>query len=152
MMSTLRAYLDTHRPDWRDESDADVLAWLNGPSGQYRETMITERQLYARLGPAEAEAILQALEQVAASAHPAALVVKRALKWLEPSQGGLDLGMAATRGMVVQLQQGGALTETQAEALLGLAGDSPTHWTMAGQRESEDEPTRLQMIQEARHV
>lgn len=26
--STLSTYLDTHRPGWREESDADVLAWL----------------------------------------------------------------------------------------------------------------------------
>ena len=118
---TLRTYLDTHRPTWREESDVDVLAWLQSPSGQYRETMITERQLYARLGPAEAEAILQALEVVAASESPAAPVVKRALKWLAPAEGGLDLGMAATRAMVVQLQQAGALTKTQADAVLALA-------------------------------
>jgi len=32
---TLRTYLDTHRPDWRDESDADVLAWLLEPVTTY---------------------------------------------------------------------------------------------------------------------
>lgn len=145
---SLKTYLDTHRPDWREESDADSLAWLMQPSGQYRETMINERQLYARLGPAEAEAILQALETVAASEHPAALVVKRALKWLAPAEGGLDLGMAATRGMVTQLQQGGALTAVQGEALLTLA-PGISHWAMAGMADM-DEPSALYWIAEAR--
>lgn len=86
--------------------------------------LITERGLYAALGPVEAEAILGALEQ-AATANP---VVARAITWLRPPADGIDLSSAHTRGLLDQLQAGGVLTATQVVALKALGERTRPKW------------------------
>lgn len=103
-------------PTNAERSAEEVQAWLLEGSGQYDELLINERGLYATLGPTMAEGILQALE-AAGQANP---VVKRALKWLEPAQGGLDLGSPHVRGMIAQLAAADVLTPEQATALLAM--------------------------------
>lgn len=103
-------------PSNASRTDLEVMEWLLEPSGTYEELLINERKLYADLGPTLAEGILQALE-AAGQVNP---VVKRALKWLEPSQGGLALASVYTRGMIAQLQAMEVLTSEQANALLGM--------------------------------
>jgi hypothetical protein len=78
---------------------------------------MTERGLYALLGPEAAEAILQALE-AAGEVNP---VVKRALSWLKPPSDGIDLGDASTRGVLDALVTATVLTAEQVAALKGLA-------------------------------
>ncbi len=112
---TLKELIDSD-PENAKRTDAEVLVWLLSPSGAFEELLVNERGLYARLGPQMAEAILQTLEAVA----QADAVVKRALKWLEPSQGGLDMGSPHVRGMVAQMQAANLLTAEQAAALLAL--------------------------------
>lgn len=67
------------------------------------QLLLTERGLYEYLGPQVAETILQKLEAVGEQ-NP---IVRRALKWLEPANGGLDFGSMTTLVMVDQLTQSG---------------------------------------------
>lgn len=91
---------------------------------------VTERGVYQALGPAAAEAFLQGLEAVAAGdptaspPRPGNPVVARALKWLEPAQGGLDVGSAATRAEIDQIVAAGAITADSAATVKAL-GEGP---------------------------
>lgn len=123
-----------------ERTNEEVREWLLEGSGSFEELLVNERGLYAQLGPAMAESILQTLEAVG-QADP---VVKRALKWLEPAQGGLDMGSPHVRGMVAQLQALEILTAEQATALLSLATER-TRAELAG----EPNPS-LQQIEYAR--
>lgn len=116
---SLRILLDAECAGLTDE---EAVAYLNEPGAAVlvRPTMVTERGLYAQLGPATAEPILQALE-AAAEVDP---VVRRALKWLAPPSDGIDLGDAYTRGMLDQLVAAEVLTADQAAVLKALA-ESP---------------------------
>jgi hypothetical protein len=62
-------------------------------------TMLTERGLYEAIGPQAAESVLQKLEAVSQQNA----IVRRALSWLSPANGGLDFGSATTLGMLAQL-------------------------------------------------
>lgn len=82
---------------------------------------ITERSLYAGfVDPAKAEEVLQRLEQAAAS-NP---VVRRALKWLSPAEGGLDVGHVSVRAMIDTLVSASVLTPEQATTIKSL-GERP---------------------------
>lgn len=67
------------------------------------------------LGPEEGAAVLDTLDALKATSSP----VKWA--WVLINRGELDFGSPATRGMIQQLQLGGALTVSQAATLLALA-------------------------------
>lgn len=67
------------------------------------------------LGPVEGAAVLDTLDALKATSSP----VKWA--WVLINRGELDFGSLATRGMIQQLQIGGALTSPQAATLLALA-------------------------------
>lgn len=67
------------------------------------------------LGPEEGAAVLDTLDALKATSSP----VKWA--WVLINRGELDFGSPATRGMIQQLQIGGALTSSQAATLLALA-------------------------------
>jgi|CXWL01.1.fsa_nt_gi hypothetical protein len=71
-------------------------------------------------GPLAADAVLAKLDAFAASAHPLAGVVRRALKFLGQPEG-LDIGSSATRAMLDALAGGSAITTAEATALKGLA-------------------------------
>lgn len=68
--------------------------------------------------PADAETFMVGLE-AAAESNP---VVERALKWLEPAQGGIDVGHPTTRAMLDSLVTAGAIT-SQSAALVKAAGE-----------------------------
>jgi hypothetical protein len=82
-----------------DRACAAVISAALPPTiGEY---MLTERGVFkAFANPADAETVMQTLEAVAA-ANPADVpigpVVKRALKWMQPNNGGVDVGNAALR-------------------------------------------------------
>lgn len=82
----------------------------------------SERGILERypLGPIEADALLVALEAFAATQHPMARIVGRALKFLAQPEG-LDIGSAATLGLIDQLTAGGVLTSTQRDGLRAMA-------------------------------
>lgn len=79
-------------------------------------------------GPLAADAVLGKLEAFAATQHPMARIVGRALKFLAQSEG-LDIGSPATQGLLAQLAAGGVITE---EERLGLRQmtlqPDPIHW------------------------
>lgn len=77
---------------------------------------VTARTLYAELGPVAAETILAKLE--AASASNA--IVKRVNAWLLPSEAGVDLANASTRGQLDALAQAGVLTSDEAASVKAL--------------------------------
>jgi hypothetical protein len=123
----LRELIDTHCDGMTDE---ECVAHLNDKTlgVSVRTTWAGERTLYAQLGPAVAEPILQALE-AAGAADP---VVKRALKWLAPPSEGIDLGDAYTRDMIDALVVATVLTAEQAAALKGIAETPASLCEVAG--------------------
>lgn len=70
-------------------------------------------------GPAAADALLVKLETFAASAHPLAGIVKRALKFLAQAEG-LDLGSAGVQTMLAALTPG-VLTVEERDGLRSMA-------------------------------
>ena len=82
----------------------------------------SERGILERypLGPIEADALIASLEAFAATAHPMARIVGRALKFLAMPEG-LDIGSPATLGLLDQLMVGGVLTQTQRDGLRQMA-------------------------------
>jgi hypothetical protein len=88
--------------------------------------VLTERGLYANLGPAIAETILQKLEGYAEAGQEYSALVKRFLKWLEPSNDGVDFGLQDTLDMAGLLYQGGLLTLEEYTAIDGLSKVAPT--------------------------
>lgn len=71
-------------------------------------------------GAVAADILLTKLENFAATAHPMASIVKRALKFLAQAEG-LDIGSQATQGLIAQLTLGGVLTEEERNGLRAMA-------------------------------
>ena len=84
-------------------------------------TMLTERGLYAELGPAMAETILQKLEGYAAASQEYSALVNRFLGWLEPINGGVDFGLQSTLDMAGLLTQCGLLSAEEYAAINSLS-------------------------------
>lgn len=79
-------------------------------------------------GPLAADALLGKLEAFAATDHPMARIVGRALKFLAQAEG-LDLGSAATQGLLQQLALGGVITEAERLGLRQMTlQPDPIHW------------------------
>ena len=71
-------------------------------------------------GPVAADILLSKLEVFAASAHPLASIVKRALKFLAMPEG-LDLGAPATQGLLSMLAGGGVISAIELSGLVTMA-------------------------------
>lgn len=84
-------------------------------------TMLTERGLYDRLGALVAETILQKLDAFAKTADQMAPMVRRVLVWLQPVNGGADVGAAELLVMVGALKLKGVLTVDEAMAIDALS-------------------------------
>lgn len=100
-----------------------IAAKVNTPDRvRYVSTMISERGILEKYadGPLAADAVLAKLEAFAASGHPLASIVKRALKFLANPEG-LDIGSSATQALIAQLGAGGVLTTDEANKLKALA-------------------------------
>jgi hypothetical protein len=80
------------------------------------EKVITDRTLYADLGPTLAETILQKLAAVAGT-EPA---VARALNWLQ-QRDGFNIGDPYSQAMVDQLVTNNVFTAAEGTAIKGLA-------------------------------
>lgn len=115
------------------------------------EIRITEIGMYDKLNPTVAETILQKLLAASQNAALAPLdkIVERALKWLEPAQGGIAPGNANTIALIDNLVTATVLTSEEGTALkalgtkpvtkaetLGLSGVEEKHirWVMEGKR------------------
>lgn len=90
----------------------------------------SERGILERfpLGPIAGDALLTKLDTFAATAHPMASIVKRAMKFLGQPEG-LDLGSPATQGLLDQLALGGVMTAEERAGLRAMAtvADPVTH-------------------------
>jgi hypothetical protein len=81
-------------------------------------TLVTERQVVAAFAvPDDAETVLQAL----AAAGRTRGVLGRAVGWLAPEKGGLDIGHPAVRTIIGQLVTANVLTAAQGALLKALA-------------------------------
>lgn len=134
-------------------ADASIAAALNAESGtRIVSRFITERTLLdAFADPGDGEAVLQALETLVAT-DPASLnesmqglrlMVKRALRWMLPSESGIDIGSAQVRTLVDALVTATVLTQTQGDAVKALA-EVPSSAAMAqfGQAVTTDDVSR----------
>lgn len=71
-------------------------------------------------GPVAADAMLTKLEAFAASAHPLASIVQRALKFLAQTEG-LDIGSPTTQALIAQLAAAGVITTAERDGLAAMA-------------------------------
>lgn len=86
---------------------------------------LNERGIFATfVDPADAEAVMQGLEAAAGSESPLAPILKRAIVWLRPTNGGIDMGNPSTRVVLDALQAAGALTP-EAVATLKATAETP---------------------------
>ena len=125
------------------ESDADATALANAGNDEACalrcgiiapvvrvSKVLTERGLYAELGPTMAETILQKLEGYAAASQTYSALVSRFLGWLEPTNGGVDFGLQSTLDMAGALTQGGLLSAEE-YAAINLLSLAPQTFTAA---------------------
>ncbi len=105
------------------EGNVDAIARaLSAGRTKVASHLASERGVLERFpgGPIAADALLSKLEAFAATAHPMASIVKRALKFLAQSEG-LDIGSPATQGLLAQLGAGGVLTAEEVAGLRAMA-------------------------------
>ena len=99
-------------------TDEQVAASLNNPDRTVIEqTMVTAKDLMARMDPGAAATILQKLESAAASDA----VVKWIMSFITGGGEGIDLGHANTRAQIDALVAAGVLTATEGASLKALA-------------------------------
>jgi hypothetical protein len=84
---------------------------------------LTSRGVLAAFdNPADGELVMQSLEQAAIS-NP---LVKRALGWMSPANGGRDVGSTSTRFMLDSLAAAGILTTGQVSVIKSQAEKVPS--------------------------
>lgn len=112
--SQLRAWIE----NGNDQAVADAL----NPQATRVSTgeLITERALFAELGPIVAESIMAKLESFAATGNSGASVVARGLRWLQPVNGGLDFQHQGVKTMLAGLHVAGVLAADELAALTQL--------------------------------
>lgn len=102
-------------PKYADLSDTEAADLLNAKViDSVTERFVTDRTLYAELGPELAETILT---KMAGADNP---MVTRALRWIE-TRDGLDVGHPTARAMLDLLEQSGLFTEQEALAIKAMA-------------------------------
>lgn len=111
------------------DDDAKALAAIGNDSGcAARISAILPKRIVTRQvsdlaifaafeDPSIPEQLMQALE-AAADSNP---VVRRSLIWLRPNNGGVDVGHPATRALLDQLAQVGAIPQSTADVIKALA-------------------------------
>ncbi len=124
----IRSLLQTE--PYKSQTDSQVATTLNATSSVVApgSKLITSRTLYADLGPAAAETILQKLE-AAGAANP---VVKRVLGWLLPSEAGVDITHSSTRDQIDALVSASVLSLSEGAALKGLGEVSRSYGESLG--------------------
>lgn len=104
----------------RDGEAAEMIGLKLPPS--IVSTQVNEQGLFALFeDPADAEAVMQTLEGVAASQDPSAPVIKRMLGWLRPPAPGLNLGSGVVREIIDRFHADGLFTAHQRDVLKGAA-------------------------------
>ena len=89
--------------------------------------LLTDRGLYQALGPVVAETILQKLAAYATANQAYSLVVARFLKWLEPTNQGVDFGDPALLQLLDALTLGGLLTGDESVAIKAISLKKPVY-------------------------
>lgn len=89
--------------------------------------LMTDRGLYQALGPVMAETILQKLGTYAAANQAYSAVVGRFLRWLEPTNQGVDFGDPALLQLLDALTLGGLLTSDENAAIKSMSLKKPTY-------------------------
>lgn len=119
----------TVTPLVRQRDDTQLARRLSAGRTMVAEAYVSERGILDRwpTGPVAADAFLVKLETFAASAHPLASVVSRALRFLQMPEG-LNIGSQATLAMLGALATAGAISKTEADnvAALGRVADPLT--------------------------
>lgn len=111
-------------------TDDAFLAWGNESRTELvPDTLANERTFAfavteATGDPAAAEAAIQGIE-VAAESNA---VIARALRWISPDNGGVDVGNSIVRAMLDQLAAGGAITQTAADAIKAVGERTTTRF------------------------
>jgi len=103
-------------------NEEQLLQLLNGVTILApKSTMHSERGVLDQYpdGPVAADIVLQKLERFAASPHPLAGLVKRALKFLSQPEG-IDFGTVSTQNMLRRLAEGGVITTDEANKLISF--------------------------------
>lgn len=105
-----------------NRQDGAIAALLSIGRTRVVSHFASERGILERYpgGPVQADALLAALEAFAATTHPMARIVSRALKFLAQPEG-LDIGSPATQALLDQLQAGNVLTLEQRNGLRAMA-------------------------------
>lgn len=105
------------------EGNVDAIArTLSAGRTKVASHFASERGVLERFpgGPIAADALLSKLEAFAATAHPMASIVRRAMKFLAQAEG-LDIGSPVTQGLLAQLGAGGVLTAEEVSGLRAMA-------------------------------
>lgn len=121
MIDVLRQELadDPENRGYSSLTDAQCAVDLNDKRyTAYQETWVTDRTILAKLD--DGEAIMQVLESAAEQSPE----IARAVKWLNPAEGGINVADPKVRQQIDGLVEAQLLTPTQGVALKGLA-DSP---------------------------
>lgn len=110
----LRGYVEAGDDQSLAEALADIVPRV--PTGE----LMTERSLFAKLGPIVADTILSKLESFANTGMPGASVMARGLKWLAPQAGGVDFQHPALLALLEGLVTANILTQDEFVALSEL--------------------------------
>lgn len=99
-----------------------IAALLSAGRTKVTSHLASERGILERFpaGPLAADALLVKLEGFAATAHPMAGIVKRALRFLATPEG-LDIGSATTLTLLDRLAAGGVITAEEAAGVKSMA-------------------------------
>lgn len=111
------------KPEYNGMDVTAILAnWLSVSQIPDPSIRISEIGLYDKLGPVIAETILQKLKTASETPalSPLDKIVGRALRWLEPNQGGVAPGNVNTIALIDNLVSVGVLASDEATALKNL--------------------------------
>lgn len=115
--------------DAGDDAGAAARASAIAPEA-VAQCIINERTVFAAFpNPADGEAVMATLEAVADADPvqvPHAPIVARAVRWLRPGEGGLDVGHPSTRAMLDALTGQGQLTAERVAVVKALAEQPQT--------------------------
>lgn len=112
------------KPQYLVMTDAEVAMSLSEPVITVTKTFFAnERTLYAELGPAIAETILQKLSEAGKTNN----IIARAYSWFSPAAAGIDLGHSGTRAMLDDLESSNILTSEETTLLKAL-GEKKVSW------------------------
>lgn len=110
------------RPELAGVTDTVALAAaLSAGRTRVQSRMISERGILDQYpgGPVQADSLLTRLEAFAATAHPLASIVARALRFLRQPEG-IDLGAPATAVMLDALESGQVITPAERQHLRSI--------------------------------